>query len=106
MGANPYTRLTARGDGALYGTASSGGGGGSGVVYRVRPDEAFEVLHTFAAVNPVTGANVDGAAPDFGVIFAEDDSLIGMADAGGKGDATYGYGNGTLYRLSIERCQH
>ena len=105
-GANPYTRLTARGDGALYGTASSGGGGGSGVVYRVRPDEAFEVLHTFAAVNPVTGANVDGAAPDFGVIFAEDDSLIGMADAGGKGDATYGYGNGTLYRLSIERCQH
>jgi uncharacterized repeat protein (TIGR03803 family) len=105
-GANPYTRLIARGDGALYGTASYGGIGGSGVVFRVRPDEAFELLHTFSAVNPETGANEDGAQPDFGVIFAEDDSLIGMADAGGKGDASYGYGNGTLYRLSIDRCDH
>ncbi|HZO23318.1 MAG TPA: choice-of-anchor tandem repeat GloVer-containing protein [Steroidobacteraceae bacterium] len=102
-GASPESRLTLRGDSALYGTASNGGTGGSGVVFRVRPDEAFEVLHTFSAVNATTGANKDGALPDFGVIFAGDDDLIGMADAGGKGDASYGFGNGTLYRLSIER---
>jgi len=105
-GANPETRLIARGDGALYATASAGGTGGSGVVFRVRSDEAFELLHTFSATNPQTGANTDGAVPDFGVIFAADDSLIGMADAGGKGDAAYGYGNGTLYRLKVDRCDH
>jgi uncharacterized repeat protein (TIGR03803 family) len=101
-GANPFARLTLARDGAMYSTASNGGTNGWGVVFRVEADGAFKVLHTFSAVNPTTGANTDGAIPDFGVILGPDETLIGMADAGGKG-ASYGFGNGTLYQIAVER---
>ncbi|MDB6107966.1 MAG: hypothetical protein JWO52_7965 [Gammaproteobacteria bacterium] len=103
-GANPYARLTRGDDGNLYSTASFGGAAGNGVVYRIRPDGDFKVLHTFSAVDPTTGANRDGAEPDFGVVLDEDgDSLIGMADYGGNGSADGGIGNGTLFRLKLDR---
>ncbi len=101
-GANPYARLTRGHDGWLYSTASYGGGFGTGLVYRLRHDGKFEVLHTFSAVNPTTGGNVDGADPDYGVLLDKDDSLIGMADYGGNGSAAGATGNGTLYRLNLE----
>jgi uncharacterized repeat protein (TIGR03803 family) len=100
-GANPYARLTAGDDGALYSTASYGGAYGNGVVYRIR-DDHFDVLHTFSAANPTTGSNVDGVDPDYGVLLDEDDSLIGMADYGGNGSVTGAIGNGTLYRVKLD----
>jgi uncharacterized repeat protein (TIGR03803 family) len=100
-GANPYARLTRGSDGELYSTASYGGAAGNGVVYRIHHDN-FEVLHTFSAVDPTTGSNIDGADPDYGVLFDEDDdSLIGMADYGGNGSVAGDTGNGTLYRLKL-----
>jgi uncharacterized repeat protein (TIGR03803 family) len=102
-GANPYARLTRSNDGDLYSTASYGGKYGSGVVYRIGRHGHFEVLHTFSATDPTTGSNTDGADPDFGVLFDEEnDSLIGMADYGGNGSAAGATGNGTLYRLKLE----
>jgi uncharacterized repeat protein (TIGR03803 family) len=101
-GANPYARLTPGHDGAFYSTASFGGVNGNGVVYRIRRDGHFEVLHTFSAANPTTGSNVDGVEPDFGVLLDEDDSLIGMADYGGNGSIAGAIGNGTLYRLKLD----
>jgi hypothetical protein len=73
------------------------------VVYRIWPSGYFEVLHTFSATNPTTGANRDGAEPDYGVLFDENaNSLIGMADYGGHGSSA-GYYNsgGTLYELNL-----
>jgi uncharacterized repeat protein (TIGR03803 family) len=101
-GAYPYARLTVGTDGAMYSTASDGGSYGNGVVYRIGCDGSFELLHTFSAVNAVTGSNADGATPDFGVVFDRDDGLIGMTDYGGKG-STAGIGNsgGTLYRIAL-----
>lgn len=101
-GANPYARLTRGNDGELYSTASFGGANGSGVVYRIGRYGHFEVLHTFSAADPTTGSNVDGVAPDYGVLLDEDDSLIGMADYGGHGSIAGAIGNGTLYRLKLE----
>jgi uncharacterized repeat protein (TIGR03803 family) len=101
-GANPYARLTPGEDGALYSTASFGGAYGNGVVYRIRRDGHFEVLHMFSAANPTTGSNVDGVDPDYGVLLDEDDSLIGMADYGGNGSVAGAIGNGTLYRLKVD----
>jgi uncharacterized repeat protein (TIGR03803 family) len=46
-GANPLARLTLGHDGTLYSTASNGGMNGNGVVYRIRHDGDFKVLHTF-----------------------------------------------------------
>jgi uncharacterized repeat protein (TIGR03803 family) len=100
-GANPFARLTAGDDGALYSTASYGGAYGNGVVYRIRNGH-FDVLHTFSATDPATGSNVDGANPDYGVLLDGDDSLIGMADYGGYGSVAGAIGNGTLYRLKVE----
>jgi uncharacterized repeat protein (TIGR03803 family) len=101
-GAYPYARLTLGRDGTMDSTASYGGSYGNGVVYRIACDGTFEVLHTFSAVNALSGANADGATPDFGVVLDRDDSLIGMTDYGGNGSSA-GLGNsgGTLYRLAL-----
>jgi uncharacterized repeat protein (TIGR03803 family) len=100
-GANPYARLTRGDDGALYSTASYGGAYGNGVVYRIRPNGSFKVLYTFSAADPITGSNLDGVDPDYGVLV-DGDSLIGMADYGGKGSVAGAIGNGTLYRLKLD----
>lgn len=102
-GANPYARLTLDEDGMMYSTASNGGRNGDGVVYRIGPEGDFSVLHTFSATDPTTGANRDGAIPDWGVILDYDNSLIGTAALGGRGSSA-GLGNsgGTLYRLGGE----
>lgn len=102
-GANSQARLTPGDDGALYSTASNGGAYGNGVVYRISSQGRFEVLHTFSATNPITGANGDGATPDFGVVMDDDNTLIGMCDYGGRG-AAGGFFNsaGTLYRVKVD----
>ncbi|MHB8478488.1 MAG: hypothetical protein ACYDBZ_19680 [Steroidobacteraceae bacterium] len=53
-------------------------------------------------MDPVTGSNVDGANPDYGVLLGGDESLIGMADYGGYGSVAGAIGNGTLYRLGLD----
>jgi uncharacterized repeat protein (TIGR03803 family) len=118
-GAFPLARLTPGRDGTLYSTASFGGANGNGVVYRIRPDGDFKVLHTFSATDPTTGANTDGATPDYGAVLGrlswegdsaehdrkddEDNSLIGIADYGGNGSSA-GFFNsgGTLYQLKLD----
>ncbi len=101
-GASPFARLTRGPDGWMYSTASYGGTFGNGVVFRVRGDHRYEVLHTFSAVNPASGSNADGATPDYGVILDEEDSLIGIANSGGNGSVAGAVGNGTLYRLKLD----
>src|ERR1700730_14234257 len=102
-GANPYARLTHGKHGTVYSTASFGGMNGNGVVYRIRPDGDFEVLHTFSATDPTTGGNKDGATPDYGVVLDEDNTLIGITDFGGNGSSA-GFFNsgGTLYQLKLD----
>jgi uncharacterized repeat protein (TIGR03803 family) len=91
--------LTPAPDGTLFSTASYGGANGNGVVYGVGPDGCFADLHSFGATDPTTGANEDGATPDYGVVL-DGDKLIGMADYGGLGSSA-GFFNsgGTLYEL-------
>ena len=102
-GAFPLARLTLTPDGTLYSTASFGGANGNGVVYRIRRDGDFEVLHTFSATDPTTGANKDGAIPDYGLVLDEDNSVIGICDYGGNGSSA-GFFNsgGTLYQLKLD----
>ena len=87
----------------MYATASKGGTNGNGVVFRIRPDGDFKVLHTFSAADPTTGANTDGAVPNVGVILREDDGLIGSAILGGNGSsAGPNFSGGTLYQLRFD----
>lgn len=101
-GAYPYARLTPAPDGTLYSTASYGGANGNGVVYLIDPGGRFAVLHTFTDSDPTTGANEDGATPDYGVVL-DGKSLIGMADYGGIGSSAGFYNSGgTLYVLTLD----
>jgi uncharacterized repeat protein (TIGR03803 family) len=101
-GAGPDGRLTLGRHGTLYSNTEAGGANGNGVVYSLREDGCFEVLHTFSATNATTGANYDGANADNGVVL-DGNRLIGIAIYGGNGSSA-GYNNsgGTLYELRLD----
>jgi uncharacterized repeat protein (TIGR03803 family) len=91
-GAIPCGGLIVSGD-RLYGTASAGGAGGSGVVFSLGTNGAnFAVLHHFTAQDAGTGTNFDGAIPYGGLTFS-DGTLYGTTFAGGTG------GQGVIFSL-------
>ncbi len=101
-GAAPGGRLALGPDGTLYSNTEAGGANGNGVIYSVREDGRFEVLHTFSATNATTGANSDGAFPDEGLVV-DGNKLIGIAIYGGNGSpAGYNNSGGTLYELTVD----
>ena len=101
-GASPGGRLARGPHGTLYSNTEAGGANGNGVIYSLREDGCFEVLHTFSATNTTTGANNDGAFPDEGLIL-NGNTLIGIAIYGGNGSpAGYNNSGGTLYDLTLE----
>lgn len=100
-GAGPDGRLTRGHDGDLYSNTVAGGANGNGVVYRICPDRDFDVLHTFSATDPTTGANYDGANPDNGVVL-DGNTLIGIAIGGGNGSSAGLFNSGgTLYQIHL-----
>jgi uncharacterized repeat protein (TIGR03803 family) len=93
-GADPQAGLVFY-DGALYGTATWGGNGGNGTVFKLNPDgTGFTTLYNFSATDPVTGTNNDGANPEAGLVVAGG-TFYGTASAGG----TAGYG--TVFSLAL-----
>ena len=106
-GAGPDGPLALGPDGTLYSNANYGGMNGNGVLYGVQPDGSFAVLHNFSATDPTTGANLDGATPDDGMVFdKQNNSLIGIAEYGGHGSsAGFFDSGGTLYELKLEGGQ-
>jgi uncharacterized repeat protein (TIGR03803 family) len=80
--------------GNLYGTTSSGGSGGAGVVYKLSPGARGNwtetVLHNF------TSNGVDGITPDGGVVFGPDGNLYGTTYYGGL------YNDGIVYELTLD----
>ncbi len=100
-GAGPDARVTVGHHGTLYSITVAGGANGNGVVYRICPDGDFDVLHTFSATDPITGANYDGTNPDDGVVL-DGNTLVGIAVGGGNGSSA-GFFNsgGTLYQIKL-----
>jgi len=91
-GAAPWGGLILAG-GKLYGTASTGGAGGNGVVFSVDPSGAnFATLHSFAAMDPLAATNADGAMPLGGLVLSGN-TLYGTTPAGGQG------GRGAIFSI-------
>ena len=89
-GGYPQGTLVFDSAGNLYGTASGGGTGNNGVVFKLTHSGSGwteSVLHTF------TGSP-DGSAPIAGVTFDANGNLYGTTDGGGGSD------DGTVYELS------
>ena len=94
-GAIPIGGVTLDG-GKLYGTASSGGEGGTGVIFSIDPNGGnFAVLHHFSSLDFMTAVNADGACPH-GELVASQGILYGTALAGGAG------GNGTIFAINMD----
>ena len=69
--------------GVLYGTASEGGDGGDGTVFKVNTNgSGFAVLKAFTARDPVSDTNVDGAFPHASLVLSNG-TLFGTAPYGG-----------------------
>jgi uncharacterized repeat protein (TIGR03803 family) len=90
-GSYPEAALIQAADGNLYGTASFGGSGGFGTVFRINNPggtPTVSVIHSFT-----NGA--DGGFPDASLIQASDGNLYGTASVGGA-NAYYG----TIFRIA------
>jgi len=89
-GETPYAGLIIDAVGNLYGTTSSGGTYGVGMVFELMPTAGGhwteQVLHTFNFT--------DGGAPYAGLIFDVAGNLYGTAGGGGT------YGDGTVFELT------
>ncbi len=91
-GAVPWGGLVLSGD-TLYGTASAGGAGSSGVVFALNTNGGnFTVLHSFPPMDTLTATNTDGAIPFGGLVLAGN-TLYGTTTAGGQG------GRGTIFSV-------
>ncbi len=93
-GANPIAGLLLSGN-TLYGTAQTGGTGGSGTVFKINTDGTqFATLYNFSlnSGNPFY-ANGDGAFPAAGLVLSGN-TLYGATQNGGSG------GVGTIFSIS------
>ena len=86
-GGYPAAAVTPDSEGNLFGTASSGGSTGYGVVYKVDSLGNETVVFTFSGGR-------DGAYPNAGVVFDRMGNLVG--DTSGGGDA----GSGAVFKVS------
>ncbi len=92
-GQDSQSTLIQGSDGNLYGTTSSGGANGNGMVFRVSLTGDFEALYSF------TGGT-DGAAPFAGLVEASDGNFYGTTSSGGAVNAAGFTGYGTIYRIT------
>ena len=88
MGQYPNSTLVQGPDGALYGTASSGGVANRGQVFKVNPDGTG-----YIALKDFTGS--DGAYPYAGLVLSGA-TLYGTTGNGGTND------NGTVFKLNTD----
>lgn len=94
-GAHPNASVVFGSDGALYGTTSDGGAGGTGTVFRLTLSGALTTLHAFGKLTAPTSAyNSDGAFPYCALVQGTDGLFYGMTSLGTGG------GNGTLFKVS------
>ena len=87
-GSNPSPGLVLGPDGALYGTATAGGAGGSGVVFRITLAGDYGVVHSFVGT--------DGSGPRARLTVGRDGLFYGTTQGGGSA------GYGTVFRMNLQ----
>ena len=87
-GSNPSPGLVLGPDGAMYGTATAGGTGGAGVVFRITLAGDYSVVHSFAWT--------DGGAPRARLTVGADGMFYGTTQGGGSA------GQGTVFKMDLQ----
>ena len=97
-GVNPAGALTVSGD-TLFGTATAGGAGGVGTIFKLRNDGTnFVTLHSFTSARTNSSGllvNSDGMNPQ-GSLTLSGNVLYGTASSGGR------WGSGTLFKINLD----
>jgi uncharacterized repeat protein (TIGR03803 family) len=89
-GADPVAGVTLGTKGTIFGTTSTGGTYGYGIIFQLSPSSSGwreTVLHTFEMES-------DGGTPYAGLVFDQSGNLYGGATSGGDG------GGGTIFELT------
>jgi uncharacterized repeat protein (TIGR03803 family) len=76
-GGDPQGAIVQAGDGNFYGTASGGGTGGGGTIYRLTPTGTLTVLYSFCS----TSGCADGDDPVGGLAAGPDGALYGGTES-------------------------
>jgi uncharacterized repeat protein (TIGR03803 family) len=92
-GCVPLAGLIQASDGNLYGTASQGGTGSAGTVFRVSTAGVFSNLYSF------TGGT-DGGIPEAGLVQGLDSELYGTTTTGGNTNVNGGVGYGSIFKIT------
>jgi uncharacterized repeat protein (TIGR03803 family) len=92
-GAKPLGGLTQGWDGSWYGSAEEGGTNGVGTIFKITPQGAFVLVHTFGAF--VGYGNPDGAYPEAALTLGLDGCLFGTSSGGGT-NGNYG----TVFKIT------
>ncbi|MFL6629034.1 MAG: choice-of-anchor tandem repeat GloVer-containing protein [Vitreoscilla sp.] len=87
-GSNPSPGLVAGPDGALWGTAATGGANGGGVVFRITLAGEYSVAHSFSGS--------DGATPRARLSVGTDGLFYGTTQGGGSA------GWGTVFKMDLQ----
>ena len=83
-------------NGFLYGTTYTGGANGTGVIFKIDTSGgAFQILHTFSALN-AQSQNADGAGATAGLILGPDGALYGTTTTAGTS------GGGIVYKINSD----
>jgi uncharacterized repeat protein (TIGR03803 family) len=88
-GKRPLAGLIADKSGNLYGTTYSGGAHAGGTIFKLAPNGAETVLHSFCSQKSC----VDGAKPLGALVLDSSGNLYGTTDYGGR------YNYGTVFRV-------
>ena len=90
VGGDPWCGLVQATNGELYGTTSTGGVNGDGMVFRITPGGTLTTLHSFDGT--------DGDGPTTGLIQSTDGNLYGTTLKGGA--CTGPGGCGTVFKMT------
>jgi uncharacterized repeat protein (TIGR03803 family) len=90
-GSFPFSALALGRDGNLYGTTQNGGTGGLGIVFKISPNGAFTVIHSFDGT--------DGSFPDAGLVLGSDGNFYGTTSFGGAANSCLGQ-CGTVFKIT------
>jgi uncharacterized repeat protein (TIGR03803 family) len=87
---SPTTPVVQGNDGNLYGTNSTGGSNGVGLVYKLTPEGTLTTFYSFCSLSNCA----DGEAPNAGLVQGPDGDFYGTTGGGGAN------GGGTIFQLT------